>query len=143
MRRLVWAALVLGLMTARVRAADDEFKLSQEFPYQQNPARAGFPRIVSCLAIPSQTPAYYGYFVGGGRVFGGNGAGPLEGTWGWDYGGRCLYNPCLVLGFGSTHYQGGTGSYKTDKGPKVPNPLGYKIPSHNEHGECSGEGEGH
>jgi hypothetical protein len=135
MRRMVWATLVLGLMAARLHAADDENHLGRDIPLHTM-ERAGYPLIVSKLAIPSQTPAYYGYYVGGGRVFGGTGAGPLEGTWGWDYGCHWLYHPFLALGFGSTHRQGGTGSYSTDKGPEVPNPLGYKIPNRCPHGEA-------
>jgi hypothetical protein len=135
MRRLVWATLVLGLITARVRAADENH-LGQDVPMQTE-AGAGHPQTVSCLAASSRTPAYYGYYVGGGRVCGGNGLGCQEGTWGWDYGAHRLYHPFLMLGFGSTRSQGGTGSYSTTKGPEVPNPLGFKFPSRETH--CEGE----
>ena len=99
MRRLACATVVMTLMSARLYAAD-EYHLGYDQPMHDQ-ARAGFPNIISRWAKPSQTPAYTGYYVGGGRLFGGSGTGPCEGTWGWDYCGHCLYNPFLVLGFGT------------------------------------------
>jgi hypothetical protein len=128
MRRLVCATVLLTLLAVEARAADENH-LGYDMP-SQTPARAGCPSVISCLAIPSKTTAYSGYYVGGGKVFGGNGCGPVDGTWGWDYTGRgILYNPRVILGFGTWRKQGGYGSYSPDKGPHVPNPLGWKIPN--------------
>ena len=80
--------------------------------------RAGYPHCVSMLAIPSNTCAYDGYFVGGGAL----GVGKYcrcedQGTWGWDYFGRC-FSRRVRLGW--THpprEQGGAGNYQPD-GPR-------------------------
>jgi hypothetical protein len=58
-----------------------------------------------------------GYPVGGGAAFG-KGHGPMldEGTWGWDSTGTTLLPRSVWLGFSHRQrYQGGTGSYATDK----------------------------
>ena len=80
-------------------------------------ARAGHPEIVSRCAQPSNTPAYGGYYVGGGSPCKGGPPGPLEGTFGWDYFGCRRWPHRIALGWAG-RYQGGTGAYKTD-GPRI------------------------
>src|SRR5207249_1613117 len=80
--------------------------------------RAGYPNEISCLAHPSDTGRYYGYYVGGGSPCRGGGPNwPAEGTWGWDYGGLCCGWKKIEL-LWNHRYQGGTGAYKID-GPPV------------------------
>jgi hypothetical protein len=126
MRRIVWVALVLALIAARLRAQDDAFPLGRDDPHH-TPQRAGYPPEVSCLARPTQTPAYCGYYVGGGAP-GPRGAPPTpaQGTWGRDYAGWHCLSPRVVLGWADLR-QGGTGQYHTD-GPHVPNVFALKLP---------------
>jgi hypothetical protein len=79
--------------------------------------RAGYPSRVSCLARPSDTGAYDGYYVGGGSPCRGCGPGADEGTWGWDYLGRCWKSKVALL-WSHGRCQGGTGAYQTD-GPQL------------------------
>src|SRR5215471_9396701 len=62
-------------------------------------ARAGHALNVAWYARPSDTGAYIGYDVGGGGC-GWKGQCRLlwEGTWGWDYSGRC-FRRWVVLGW--------------------------------------------
>jgi hypothetical protein len=99
-------------------------------------ARAGYPERVAPWAAPSNTPAYGGYYVGGGCPCAGGAPGPLQGSWGWDYYCHRLFHPAVVLGWCDGRYQGGVGSYPTDRFP-VPNVFAVKI------GSRSGGGEGH
>jgi hypothetical protein len=80
--------------------------------------RAGRPTVVKALAAPSNTRNYDGYYLGGGSMFlAGGDRSPIEGTWGWDYGGL-LKNTWVRLGWNSgNRYQGGTGSYRPEKKP--------------------------
>ncbi len=104
--------------------------------------RAGYPEITSHCAQPSNTPNDCGYYVGGGCVCGpycchGGPPSPLQGTFGWDYCcGPCGLKHRVVLGwcFGCRP-KGGLGSYQ-EEGPRVPNPLAWKLPSRE--GECYG-----
>ncbi len=102
-------------------------------------ARAGYADHVACWAAPSNTPAYAGYYVGGGCLCSGGGPGPLEGTWGWDYFTHRLFHPCVALNWCECRYQGGTGSYRTDGCP-VPNVFSCKFKprpeGHEDHGDC-------
>jgi hypothetical protein len=78
----------------------------------------GHDGCAACYAHPSNTPAYGGYFVGGGAAFHGDERFADEGTWGWDYFGRAI-NRHIDLGWWhGAHHQGGIGAYKTD-GPKL------------------------
>ena len=79
--------------------------------------RAGYPENVSRLAHPSYTSADIGYTVGGGSPCRGEYPYPHDGTWGWDYEGRCFWRRVYLLWWHNGHYQGGTGAYQTD-GPK-------------------------
>jgi hypothetical protein len=82
--------------------------------------RAGNPQILSCLAVPSDTGAYVGYQVGGGCACPhfGDAPAPLDGTWGWDYQGRCFLRRVCLLWWHGRCEQGGVGAYCTD-GPKL------------------------
>lgn len=104
-------------------------------------ARAGFPRDVSKRAAPSNTDEYFGYYVGGSCLLQKKGGepGPLDGTYGWDYGGhKCWLKPKIVLNFCyGCRYKGGIGAYTTDQGPHVVNIPGLKLPER-EHDAFSG-----
>jgi hypothetical protein len=80
-------------------------------------AIAGWPQCVAPWAKPSFGGHEYGYYVGGGAAWHGDGRCPHEGTWGWDYHGR-LFQKRIWLGW---HHgrkdQGGTGAYRTDGPP--------------------------
>lgn len=103
-------------------AADAKEEKEEEPPEVHNHTleRAGNPQIISCIAAPSDTGAYVGYWVGGGcpcqRL--GDLPEPHEGTWGWDYSGRCFLRHVCLLWWHGRCCQGGTGAYKTD-GPKL------------------------
>ena len=85
--------------------------------------RAGCPQHVAPWAIPSNTCAYSGYYVGGGaHSYTGPGRCEGQGTWGWDFVGRCGA-PLVRLGWWHPpREQGGTGSYEPD-GPHLRNAL--------------------
>jgi hypothetical protein len=91
--------------------------------YAQSPyrtdghSRAGWPECTGTRAIPSNSPHYCGYYVGGGAVIFGEGRHRSEGTYGWDYLGLNLRKR-VRLDWWHGKYQGGTGAYQTD-GPKV------------------------
>jgi hypothetical protein len=116
------------------RAADDAVPLGSG-ACDHTARRAGYPEEISRFARPANTCAYDGYYVGGGCPCRGAGPGPLEGTWGWDYIGRCPRLRRVMLGW-CCRYQGGSGAYKTD-GPPVPNVFSIKLP------ERCPEAEGH
>ena len=50
--------------------------------------RAGDPQCVADHDLPTNTPHYFGYYVGGGAppLHHPECRTPIEGTWGWDYG---------------------------------------------------------
>lgn len=127
------AALLAGLALAAgpVRAADDDKVLGSDGCCHTD-ARAGYPREISCLARVANTWEYFGYYVGGGCLFQrkGGDSGPLQGTYGWDYGGHaCGVKPKIVLNFCyGCRYKGGIGAYETDKGPHILNVFGLKLP---------------
>jgi hypothetical protein len=88
------------------------------YPYRTNAhCRAGWPECIRPRAIPSNTPHYCGYYVGGGAAWWGEGRFQGEGTWGWDYVGP-PYRKRISLDWWHGKYQGGTGQYESD-GPKV------------------------
>jgi hypothetical protein len=105
--------------------------------------RAGHPREVSMLAAPSNTCEYFGYYVGGNCVLKsrGGGPGPLQGTYGWDYGG-CWFHRNVILHFcwRCKPYQG-IGAYNPDQGPHVPNPFALHLRERPEEG-CEPIGHG-
>jgi hypothetical protein len=80
-------------------------------------AQAGCAMLIRSHAIPSNTPHYGYYRVGGGVPIFGDAPMLDEGTFGWDYYG-ILFNKRIALAW--THgrlYQGGTLGYKPD-GPR-------------------------
>ena len=79
----------------------------------------GGPPPVARWAHPSNTPAYIGYYVGGGCPFCRHGEPryPCEGTWGWDYSGWCFHRKVDLLWWHGRCYQGGQGAYRTE-GPQ-------------------------
>lgn len=81
--------------------------------------RACHPWQQAPWALSDNTCAYDGYFVGGGaHTYCGQGRCPHQGTWGWDYVGRCA-TPLVRLGWWRVpRKQGGTGSYEPD-GPHL------------------------
>jgi hypothetical protein len=105
------AVLAAGLVTGLARG-----QAPPQDP-NHNMACKGFPQEVSCLAKPSETNAYVGYRVGGGRPCRGDYPHSWEGTWGWDYQG-CKLPRQVILGWWHGRCQGGTGAYRTD-GPHL------------------------
>jgi hypothetical protein len=136
------AALLAGLalFAGSGRAADDDAKPLGSDGCDHTMTRAGYPESISRYARPSNTCEYYGYYVGGGCPCRGGPPGPLQGLWGWDYGGHPhLVKPRIVLNW-CCRYQGGKGAYRTD-GPHVPDVLAIKLPEG--HSACEGKCEGH
>lgn len=89
--------------------------------------RAGHPRCVAWWAVPSWSCGKEcGGLVGGGCLRKGTGAGPYDGTWGWDYVG-CMLKPNRVfLGWcANCVRQPKPGTYKVD-GPHVPDVFAVK-----------------
>jgi hypothetical protein len=78
--------------------------------YDEPPPR-DCPLAIACWARPLNTPAYDGYYVGGGATCRGDGPCPLEGTWGWDFIGRCYARKVMLGWWHGRRYQGGTGAY--------------------------------
>ena len=88
--------------------------------------RAGYPLCISPHAVPTYTPDYAGYYVGGGNACGGHPRRAEEGTWGRDYEGTFLPRHVFLGWSHGRRYQGGTGSYRTD-GPQVRDPIGLAV----------------
>ena len=82
-----------------------------------------YPEVGRC-ARPSKGPDYTGYYVGGGAPCRGEPRCSTEGTWGWDYKGRCFSRNVWLDWWHGRRYQGGSGNYKTD-GPECH--LGEKL----------------
>jgi hypothetical protein len=82
-------------------------------------ARAGNPLRISPHASPTDTPAYIGYYVGGGSACGGEPRRVEEGTWGRDYEGLWLPRHVWLGWSHGRRYQDGTGSYE---------PAGHYVP---------------
>ncbi len=130
------AALALTLMVAAPAGAGHPFHRhhprgtpppGEPRRFEHTHARAGDPLRVSPRAAPTRTPAYSGYYVGGGgSAHGGDSRRPDEGTWGWDYEGlRLPRNVALGWNHGR-RAQGGTGSYTTDR-IEAPDSIGFVI----------------
>ena len=110
-RGLAWAGLVLALGAGTARPGDAPTP-------PEPPCQRDYHLGVSVLARPSRTPEYVGYYVGGGCGKGGDPRLPTEGTWGWDYQGRCFARRVWLNWCHGRRYQGGAGSYQTD-GPEL------------------------
>jgi hypothetical protein len=88
--------------------------------------RAGYPYLVSPCARPAITPAFVGYYVGGGAACLGCPRRVEEGTWAFDYRGHWIPRH---IGLGWSHgrlYQGGIGAYEPDGHP-VPDVIGLTV----------------
>lgn len=137
-RKSFLGALLAGLVLAGSAAAEPP---KEAIPLGSDGcnhtfARAGYSDQLSCLASPSVTPNYCGYYVGGGCACGGGPPGPLQGTWGWDYCHTCCLAHRVALGW-CHRYQSGIGSYRTDF-IHVPNVFALLVPKNEEHheGKC-------
>ena len=107
----------LSLLMSRAASAEDQ-KPSDGAAAASSYQMGDHNDCIARYAHPSNTPAYGGYYVGGGATFHGDERFADEGTWGWDYFGRHL-NRHIDLGWWhGARYQGGIGAYKTD-GPKL------------------------
>jgi hypothetical protein len=119
---LVGAALAAALWLGAVRGQAPPEGLPA--PAGQPPAEGhphGGPPPVAWWAIPTRTPAYIGYYVGGGCACARRGEPryPCEGTWGWDFTGRCFLRKVDLRWWHGRRYQGGVGAYE----PEGPEPL--------------------
>jgi hypothetical protein len=81
-------------------------------------ARAGCAMLIRRRAIPSNTPHYGGYWVGGGLPVLGDSPSLEEGTFGWDYFGMTFTKRVALNWSHGRREQGGFGAYKTD-GPRL------------------------
>ncbi len=88
--------------------------------------RAGHPLWLSAQAAPTITPAYVGYYVGGGSAHGGEPRRWEEGTWGWDYEGTHFLRRVPLFWSHGARNQGGTGSYRTD-GRHIPDVFNLRL----------------
>ena len=78
--------------------------------------RSGDPYCVYKWAVPSITPKYSAWYVGGGAAFKGRGRKATEGTWGLDYDG--LFGHARTwMNYTCGKKQGGEGAYETDHVP--------------------------
>src|SRR5207244_2860803 len=100
---LAGAGVILGAVAGAARAGDCE----------DGYRRAGYPQDISCLAAPSDTGHYVGYYVGGGAPCRGDARCPWEGTWGWDSCGLIVPKRVMLGWYHGRRYQGGIGSYET------------------------------
>jgi hypothetical protein len=85
--------------------------------------RAGYPLLIGPCAKPATTPAYVGYYVGGGGGCLGCPRRVEEGTWGRDYQGHLFPRHVGLLWNHGRRYQGGSGAYEPDGHP-VPDVIG-------------------
>jgi hypothetical protein len=128
MSRQVRIALVLGGLAVIGFERDSEaglfFHRERATPPTGHPRaiehthdRAGQPLTISPHAAPAKTPAYVGYYVGGGspRSHGGGPRRVEEGTWGRDYEGIWLPRHVRLGWSHGGRYQGGTGAYEADR----------------------------
>jgi hypothetical protein len=137
MSRQVRIALVLGGLAVigfeRESAAGLIFHRERGTPPPGHPRviehthdRAGQPLSISPHASPTNTPAYVGYYVGGGSSHGGEPRRIEEGTWGRDYEGFWLPRHVWLGWSHGGRYQGGTGAYEPD-GPYVPDVIALTV----------------
>jgi hypothetical protein len=78
--------------------------------------RSGDPYCVYKWAVPSITPKYSAWYVGGGAALKGRGRKASEGTWGLDYDG--LFGHARTwMNYTCGKKQGGEGAYETDHVP--------------------------
>jgi hypothetical protein len=119
LRRTLLAVLTAAALAGAAPAGEGSIPLGSD-DCRHTFGRAGHPEQLSHCARPSNTPAYAGYYVGGGCPCLGGPPGPLQGTYGWDYVGHCLHHHVILGWCYGCRYKGGTGAYATDGCP-VPN----------------------
>jgi len=114
---VIWS----GLLGASADEAQRQGDPPQTCPLCRQ-CQKGCAQNVAWYALPSNTPRYIGYYVGGGALlYEGQPRFVDEGTWGWDYS-PLLHKSRARLGWWhGEHAQGGTGSYRTD-GPRLVQP---------------------
>ncbi len=115
---IVIVALIIALAAFVARCVAEETKLSEGVAAASSYQIGGHDHCVRPHAAPSNTPAYCGYYVGGGAAHHGEERFAEEGTWGWDYFGRYFSRHIDLGWWHGARYQGGIGAYKTD-GPKL------------------------
>jgi hypothetical protein len=96
-----------SLVVVQSASAEDKHAIVPKY------SRPGKFYCVSPFAVPSNTRYYGGYYVGGGSLVGGDGRGPQDGTWGWDYGGIAVKKLVNLDWTHGRRYQGGTGQYNS------------------------------
>ncbi|RUL88361.1 hypothetical protein [Tautonia sociabilis] len=107
--------------------------VARKHPYtidQNTMERAGFPKEISHLAVPSDGPHYTGYFVGGGASLfhkGGRNHPLQEGTWGWDYEHLGLKRRVQLLFSKGRLYQDGDGQYEPDPPFEITNVFAIRY----------------
>jgi hypothetical protein len=132
MRRMLMAVLTAAVLAGGLPAAEDAIPLGSDDP-RHTFARAGHPELLAPCARPSDTPAYGGYYVGGGCPCLGGPPGPLQGTFGWDYFGHPRWPHHVVLGWClGCRPKGGSGAY-AQEGCPIPNIFSIKLP---QQGHC-------
>jgi hypothetical protein len=111
-------AYLLAVLLVAPSLAEPPHPEQESHSSAQTLERAGNPQVVAPYAKPSVTPAYVGYYVGGGSVCDGDPRYRWEGTWGWDYCGWHLHSVVALGWWHGRRYQGGTGAYQPN-GPKL------------------------
>lgn len=81
-------------------------------------SRAGCPLNISPWALIGPSPAYPGYYVGGGAPCGGQPRAWHEGTWGWDYQGTWFQRWVRLDWWHGRRQQGGSGQYESQGRPQ-------------------------
>ena len=117
-----WSLTLLLLTTCGESRAGHLFQRRRGTPppgeprvFEHTHARAGDPWLISTQAAPTLTPAYAGYYVGGGSAVGGDPRRREEGTWGVDYVGLHLPRNVALGWSHGRREQDGTGAYTTDR----------------------------
>jgi hypothetical protein len=111
---------LLLLLTAALLASSEPAN-AQTTAADHTFARAGQSNVVAPWARPTRTPKEAPGYVGGGRPFpawSGEGRGPLDGTFGYDFVGYGLYPGRVFLGWYGPEAGPPGGPYRTD-GPRV------------------------
>ena len=124
-RFLVSSCLAAALVAcgAAFAQAQDLGVPAQTRAISGNFVRAGNPQCLSRWAQPSYERHGGGYYVGGGRAFGGEGRYIQEGTWGQDY--APWYTRVALRWNHGRRYQDGGGQYEPDQRNK---PLRLRAP---------------
>jgi hypothetical protein len=103
---VAWCGLLLGLAPGVAGAWEPQRSWD-------DPAHAGKWYEVACLAVPTDTGHYVGYYVGGGKACWGDCRCVEDGTWGWDYEGVFFPKDVILRWSHGRKYQGGLGAYRT------------------------------